>query len=120
MGIIRMNNMRFYAYHGVSAAEKEVGKHFEVNIEMVTNTAKAASSDNLADTVNYEEVYREVERFITEHKFHLVETLTEKLADILWRKFEIQGIRLRVIKHTPPFPGHLDYIEVEVSRGELR
>ncbi|MBN2543497.1 dihydroneopterin aldolase [bacterium] len=113
-----MNNMRFYAYHGVSAAEKEIGKHFDVNVEIWADTSKPASTDRLEDTINYEEVYNIIEHFVTTNKFHLVETLTEKLADLLMEKFGVKGLKLQVKKNTPPFPGNLNHIEVEVSRGD--
>jgi len=117
MGIIRIHNMSFYGYHGVSKAEKEVGKRFTVDVEMVIDTTRAASSDNLNDTINYEEVYRVVGEHVTKNTFHLTETLAEGIADLVYEAFTPIGLKVRVRKNTPPFPGHLDYIEIETSRG---
>lgn len=119
MGIIRIHNMSFYGYHGVSAAEKEIGKRFTVDVEMSFDTMKAAKSDSLKDTINYEEVYKVVSEHITKNTFHLTETIAEGIADILFEKFSPRGIIVRVRKNTPPFPGHLDYIEIETIRGEI-
>ncbi|MCK5832989.1 dihydroneopterin aldolase [bacterium] len=119
MGVIKIHNMSFYGYHGVTAAEKEIGKRFTVDVEMVVDTYHAAKTDNLMDTVNYEEVYRVVGDFITENIFHLTETLAEGIADLLENSFTQSGVRVCVRKSNPPFPGNLDYIEVEVIRGEI-
>lgn len=119
MGIIRIHNMSFYGYHGVSDAEKEVGKRFTVDVEMVFDTAKAARSDHLADTIDYEEVYRVVGDYITGNTFHLTETVAEGIADLINKIFAPVGLKVKVRKNTPPFPGHLDYIEIETTRGEI-
>ena len=111
--------MSFYGYHGVSQAEKEVGKRFTVDVEMLVDTAAAAASDNLEDTINYEEVYRVVGEHITGNTFHLTETLAEGIADLVFDVFSPEGLLVRVRKNTPPFPGHLDFIEIETIRGDF-
>ena len=34
MGVIRLNNMNFYGYHGVYEFEKEQGTNFEIDLEL--------------------------------------------------------------------------------------
>jgi dihydroneopterin aldolase len=111
--------MSFYGYHGVTKAEKEVGKRFTVDVEMVIDTRRAADTDDLADTVDYEKVYKVVGDYIADNTFHLTETVAEGIADILDKSFTQSGLRIRVRKNSPPFPGNLDYIEVETIRGEI-
>lgn len=111
--------MRFYGYHGVSPAEKELAGRYAVDVDVNFDTAPAAASDSLKDTVNYEQVYREVEQIITSNQFHLVETIAERIAEHLYRRLGVDGLRVRVRKEQPPFPGHLDYIEIETTRGRI-
>ncbi len=112
--------MSFYGYHGISDAEKLLGTRFEVDVEVRYDTTIPADSGKLSDTVNYERIYSMVMDFITSHKFHLMESLTEKLADHLWNNFDgFDGLRLRVRKVSPPFPGHLDCVELETERGNF-
>ena len=47
MGVIEIEGMKFYAYHGHFAAEQIVGNHFEVYLRLETNCDAAAQSDNL-------------------------------------------------------------------------
>ena len=119
MGILRLLNMSFYGYHGVSDAEKLLGTRFEVDVEVCYDTSKPAKSEKLSDAVNYEKIYALVKDFITTHKFHLMEGLTEGLAEHLWDSFTFDGLRVRIRKVSPPFPGHLDAVELETTRGKF-
>jgi dihydroneopterin aldolase len=116
MGVIRLHNMSFYGYHGVSQAEKETGRRFEVDIDLFLNLDQAGKSDKLKDTVNYKEVYNTVENLIQKNSFSLLETIAVRLAHELLKKFKIEAVNVRVRKMIPPIPGNLDYIEVEVGR----
>jgi len=116
MGKLLLKNMSFYGYHGVSEAEKVVGTRFEVDVEIEYNTQKPAKSGKLSDTFNYENIYKMVDGFITIHKFHLMESLTEGLADLLWESVKADNLTVRVRKTSPPFPGHIDSVELEVKR----
>jgi dihydroneopterin aldolase len=116
MGIIRLHNMTFYGYHGVSAAERQTGRRFEVDVELAVDMEKPAKSDKLKDTVNYTEVYRTVEQIVLQNSFSLLETIAVRLANQILRKFKPQEVTIRVRKKIPPIPGNLDHIEVEVKR----
>ena len=48
--------MEFYAYHGCFAEEQIIGTRFLVDLYLDTDTKKAELSDELKDTVNYQEV----------------------------------------------------------------
>jgi dihydroneopterin aldolase len=116
MGTIRLHNMTFYGYHGISAAERQTGRRFEVDVELALDMNRAAASDRLQDTVNYTEVYRTVEELVAQNRFSLLETIAVRLADEILRKFKPREVTVRVRKKIPPIPGNLDHIEVEVKR----
>ncbi len=114
--IIRLRNMMFYGYHGVSPAEKETGRRFEVDLELVVDTRAASETDKLIDTVNYTKVYMTVEEILSREHFSLLETIAERLAGAVLERFKIEEVVVRVRKMIPPIPGNLDYIEVEIRR----
>jgi dihydroneopterin aldolase len=120
MGVIRLHNMTFYGYHGISSAERQTGRRFEVDVELVVNMNKPARSDKLRDTVNYTEVYRTVEELVAQNSFALLETIAVRLANQILTKFRPQEVTVRVRKKIPPVPGNLDHIEVEVKRKPKR
>jgi len=116
MGIIRLHNMIFYGFHGVSPAEKETGRRFEVDLELFLDLSRAEQSDRLKDTVNYKEVYQTVHDIMTGERFSLIEAVASRIADEILTKFKPDQVRVRVRKKIPPVPGNLDDIEVEIER----
>jgi dihydroneopterin aldolase len=109
--------MMFYGYHGVSAAEKETGRRFEVDVDLYVDTRAASESDRLTDTVNYKQVYMTVEEILSKEHFSLLETIAERLAEAILQRFRVEEVLIRVRKKIPPIPGNLDHIEVEIRRS---
>jgi dihydroneopterin aldolase len=118
MAIIRLHNMTFYGYHGVSRAERETGRRFEVDCELELDVARAAATDKLADTMNYTAVYEVVEEIVGRNKFNLLETVAARIARRLLDDFAPKRVLVRVRKRIPPIPGNLDYIEVEFDSSK--
>ena len=48
-----IEDVRFYAHHGVTPAEQTVGAWFAVDVELAVDLAPAAASDDLRTTVDY-------------------------------------------------------------------
>jgi dihydroneopterin aldolase len=118
MAIIRLHNMTFYGYHGVSHAERETGRRFEVDCELELDVARAAATDKLADTMNYTAVYEVVEEIVGRNKFNLLETVAARIARRIIDDFAPKRVLVRVRKRIPPIPGNLDYIEVEFDSSK--
>ena len=116
MGTIRLHNMTFYGFHGVSAAERQTGRRFEVDVELSLDLDKAAETDKLQNTISYTEVYNTVQDLVMQNRFALLETIAVRLADQILEKFRPKEVTVRVRKKIPPVPGNLDDIEVEVKR----
>ena len=108
--------MIFYGFHGVSPAEKETGRRFEVDLELFLDLSRAEQSDRLKDTVNYKEVYQTVNDIMTKERFSLIEAVAGRIADEIMYKFKPESAKVRVRKKIPPVPGNLDDIEVEIER----
>ncbi|MDH4156864.1 MAG: dihydroneopterin aldolase [candidate division Zixibacteria bacterium] len=114
--IIRLAGMTFYAYHGVSAAEKETGRIFEVDCELEVDLAEAGHTDKLADTIDYGRVYAAVKELAEGKAYALIEKLAENLADKLLDKFPVYRVTLKVRKLNPPVAGQIKFIEIEITR----
>lgn len=113
MAKIRLHNMTFYGFHGVSRAERETGRRFEVDCELELDVRDATQTDKLADTINYTAVYETVERIVQQDEFNLLETVAARIAMEVQKAYPAKRVIVRVRKRIPPIPGHLDYIEVE-------
>ena len=114
--IIRLTGLAFYGYHGVSAAEKETGRAFEVDCELEADLAEAGRSDQLADTIDYTRVYATIKAVVEGRVFALLEGLASEIATLLLDKFPIHRVTLKVRKLHPPIAGQIEHIEVEVTR----
>jgi len=121
--VIRIRNMRFYAYHGLFPEENTLGQHFEVDVEIYSSFAGWASHGPNPDVtsvpgaINYPEVYDLVNGIVTGERFGLVESLADRLLTAVQETFGVDRLTVRVRKPNPPVPAHFDGIEVEMSRG---
>jgi 7,8-dihydroneopterin aldolase/epimerase/oxygenase len=115
--IIRIKNAVFYAYHGAMEAEQSIGGKFEADVDIYSDFTKAAMSDNLKMTINYEEVYKFINKIVHEKNYYLIETLATVIADELVKKHpQIKKIAVRVRKHSVPVGGVIDCVEAEVIK----
>ena len=109
---IRINNAKFYAYHGVLDYEKKYGNEFEVDIEMICNTAELGMSDDLNKTVDYLSVYKLVENIFSNSKYNLIETLTEKICNSILEDFPlVYSVVVKIRKPNAPL-GIIDSVEI--------
>lgn len=114
--VLRLRNMRFFAYHGFFPQEGELGQRFEVDLDLFGDFSAAGRSDDLQDALDYPRLYRLVEEVITQQRFKLVEALAEHIAQAVGRQFAPIRLTVRVRKPHPPVAAHFDGIEVELHR----
>lgn len=109
--------MEFWAHGGVSEAERELPQRYLADIEITYDLHPAGHSDNLADTVDYGEVYKVVKEFGEKSRYQLLEALVEGMAHTILQRFPAEKVRIRLKKMAPPIPGPLDYVAVEIERS---
>ncbi len=116
MGLIRIEDMEFYAFHGHYREEQIVGNHFMVDVTIETDTDKAGKSDELRDTLNYQTVYLVVKREM-ETTSNLLEHIATRILDALYN--ELSGIikaSVKVSKLNPVMGGRIGRVSVELTR----
>lgn len=69
-----------------------------LDLEMATDIRKAANSDNIEDTLNYKAVAKRLMSFVGESEFELVETLAERITEIIIKEFNVPWVRLSLNK----------------------
>ncbi len=115
MAIIALESMRFQAQHGVYAEETVIGNAFEMDVWLETNIVKAAESDDLAKTINYQTIY-DICRFEMSKPQKLLETVVQNISQSIKKQFSnIQSIRIRLRKLQPPLGGVVQAVSVEIS-----
>jgi dihydroneopterin aldolase len=116
MGLIVIENMEFYAFHGHYREEQIVGNKFIVDLTIETDMSVPAKSDNLRDAVNYQRVYQII-KVQMEKKSYLLENIAGRILDALYS--EMQGIKkatVKVSKMNPPMGGKIGSVSVLLER----
>ena len=117
MGLIRIEEMEFYAFHGHYKEEQIVGNRFLVDLEMETDMAAAAASDQLDDAVNYQVAYRVVKDAMKQPKSNLLEHIGKRILDALYTELEgIERATVTIRKMNPPMGGPIKSVNVTMSR----
>ncbi|RPI01860.1 MAG: dihydroneopterin aldolase [Ignavibacteriae bacterium] len=115
LGVIRLHNAVFYAYHGVLLDEQNLGGKFEVDVELHCDLTRGAKSDHLDDTVNYERVYDCIRTLVMEKKHFLLESLASAIGRGILKNFpKVFSVTVKVRKPSAPVKGIIDYVEVEL------
>lgn len=116
MGIVEIEGMHFYAYHGHFEAERIVGNDFLVDVRLETDCFKASASDNLEDALNYQAVYDLIKKEM-QVKSHLLEHVAGRILNALFAGFpSIQKARIKVSKLNPPMGGQIEKASVTLFR----
>lgn len=109
--------MRLFGHHGVYPGERESGRVFEVDAELYFPFAKAAASDDLADTVDYARVCQVIGEAFNKAAYNLLETAASRVAEEVLARFPVEKVVISVRKPDPPVEGHMEYAEVQVCRS---
>ena len=113
---MRLENMEFYAFHGVGDAEKEVGQRFGVEVELRTSLLRPGESDLHADAIDYVGVYQKVRDVVEGDSCNLLEALAHKVAEALLQDRRIDSVSVRVSKQ-PPLRASFGTFAVEIERS---
>ena len=116
MGIIQIEKMEFYAYHGHFEEEQVIGSHFLVDINLETDCSKAAISDNLKDALDYQKVYRLIKNEMNV-KSHLLEHICKRILDSLFTEFDIlDKATIKIRKLNPSMGGKMDNVSLTMTK----
>ncbi len=84
MDRITLRDVLAHGRHGADPGERDRPQPLRVDLALDLDLARAAESDDLADTVNYAEIHAAIVRTIEETSFALLERLAaEVLARIM-------------------------------------
>ena len=117
---IRMEGMKFYAFHGVLPQENLVGANYYIDLKLKTDFTRAAETDELAGTVSYADIHTVVKE---EMKIpsKLLEHVCQRIARRLFHDFPtIETIDISLFKENPPMGACAKRVGVEASYRRSR
>lgn len=114
---ITLHNMSFFAYHGVTKIERQVGQRFYLDVTFWLDLRRPGQTDDVRDTADYEKVYQVISNMTLTRRYHLIEALAQDIADhILAASPMIEAVEVTVRKPQVPLGGILDHVSVTVYR----
>ena len=110
MGLIEVNGIRVYAYHGCLAEEGRIGGHYRVDIGIRADFANAERTDKLVDTIDYARVTAIVkEQMAVRSK--LIEHVCRRILEALHAEWPGRAEwTVRITKEHPPVEGAVDHV----------
>ncbi len=116
MGIIEIEGMEFYAYHGCFSEERIVGNRFMIDLRMETDTSKPELTDNIHDAVNYQTAYQITKKQM-DSKAHLLEHVAHRILKQLFQELpSVNKARIKVSKINPPLGGKVEQVSVTLEK----
>lgn len=110
---IVVSGIEVFAYHGVHEEEIENGQLFSVDVEMQLDLQPAASSDDLADTIDYGTVAERVHERVTGERWNLIEKVATRVADLLLEDQRVAAATVTI--HKPQAPISIPFRDVAVT-----
>ena len=115
MGIINVNGIKLYAYHGCLEEESVIGADYVVDVRIETDFSIAQRTDDLSKTVDYVVIYNIVKSEMA-IRSKLIEHAAGRIADSLITRLPlIQKADVTVTKLNPPMNGDVREVSVTVS-----
>lgn len=112
---IEIDNIRFYAYHGVLDQERVVGNHFSVSVRLEADVMEASKTDDLLATISYADVCA-----VVAQEMQIPSQLLEHVCGRIYRSLRaafpsILRLDVSVYKYNPPGCGETERAGVTIS-----
>jgi dihydroneopterin aldolase len=113
-GAVRIREMRFWGRHGANPGERDRAQPVDVDVELHVDFGLAIAGDDLAETIDYDAVFKVCEQIVTQRSFVLLESLADACLTALLADPRIERATVRVRK-----PRLLDGAtpEIELTRA---
>ena len=83
---------------GIWEGEKRTPQTILIDLEMQTDIKKASETDSIEDALDYKAITKRIKDFMENNQFELIETLAERIAQLILQEFNVPWLRLSVSK----------------------
>ena len=115
--LIALTGLRVFGHHGVFDFERREGQDFVVDVVLELDTAPAAASDDVTDTVHYGELAEALAAVVSGEPVNLLERLVQRLADVCLADRRVAAATVTVHKPQAPIPLQFDDVAVTIRRA---
>jgi dihydroneopterin aldolase len=117
MDKIFLEELKIETIIGIWEWERKIRQTVIIDLEMSADIARAAATDDVADTLNYKSVAKRLQEFVSGSSFQLVETLAERIAAIVRDEFGVAWVKVTL--HKPGAIRGSKDVGVIIERGEM-
>jgi len=114
---IALVGLEAHGHHGVFDTERETGQLFRVDVVLGLDTRPAAASDDLADTVDYGALARDVLGVVQGDPVDLLETLAQRIVDVCLVDERVQWTEVTVHKPAAPIEATFSDVALTILRS---
>lgn len=115
MGIIKVDNIRVFAYHGCLKEETKIGSDYRVDLEVKANLQPSSKSDKLSDTVDYVFLNRIIKEEMAIAS-HLLETVAKRILNRIFDEDTmVKKATVWVSKLNPPIGGDVQRVTIKMT-----
>jgi len=116
-GRIEVRGLRLHGVHGALAEERTRPQPFEVDLDLEVDLARAASSDALADTVDYGAAVEAAAAVVGGPPHALLESLAGAIAAAVSADERVRSVTVAVRKLRPPLSHDVASTGVRLTRS---
>ena len=98
MDITFLHGLKIACIIGIWDWERAAKQTVIIDLDMASDVARTAASDDIKDAVDYKAVSKRLEQFVGESQYQLVETMAENVARLLLEDFGLAWVRVRINK----------------------
>lgn len=98
MDIVFIEDLKVDTVIGIYDWERQIRQTISIDLEMAHDIQPAAQEDTIDKYLDYKSVAKRIIAFVEESEFQLVETLAEKIAEIVRNEFNVPWLRLKLSK----------------------
>jgi len=98
LDIVYVRDLRIETIIGIYDWEREIKQTVVLDLDMASDIAAAAATDDIEDALNYKSIAKRLMDYVGNSEFQLVETLAERTAQLIIQEFGVSWLRLQVNK----------------------
>lgn len=102
MDKLTIYQIEFHGHCGITEAERSIGQRLSVDVVLTYDFKKAAETDRLEETIDYDHLSAEIAQLGREQAVHLIETLAERIAERVLKNRQVHSVQIRLKKISPP------------------
>lgn len=115
MGIIKVENIRVFAYHGCLKEETKIGSDYRVDLKVEADLQTSAKTDKLKDTVDYVFLNRVIKEEM-DIASHLLETVAKRILNRIFNEDTlVKKATVWVSKLNPPIGGDVAKVTIKMT-----